>query len=139
MDFRRVNVEEEESTEDILQVKFPAPGAAEVQQVTGEVRAQASKGNTRGALQALLAQPPNQAFVDAAMEVLASTRTGDIAGIIKELGRVDGLVRYLFWGMERVGQGKVANGGVVLGWLEKVIEVEGNGSIVRCMTDRRYT
>lgn len=136
LDFRRLNVEEDEVL-DFLPEQPPAPSNQEIQAVAAEVRGQMGQGNNRAALQALLSHTPHRQHMDAAVEVFSSTRTGEIAAMVKGVD-VDGLVRYLFWAMERVGEGK-ANGGVVLGWLEKVIEMEGNGSIVRCMTDRRFS
>ncbi len=67
---------------------------------------------------------------------LLAIKTSDIPTALKELGPadIDILMKYLYKGMASPAQ---FNASVLLQWHEKVVEIGGFGSIIRCMTDRR--
>ena len=52
---------------------------------------------------------------------------------------LDVLTKYIYKGMEEWSSGYATGQkiSVLLGWHEKVVDVAGEGCIVRCMTDRR--
>jgi len=52
---------------------------------------------------------------------------------------LDVLTKYIYKGMKDASSGAGSGGkmSVLLSWHEKVVDVAGEGSIVRCMTDRR--
>jgi actin related protein 2/3 complex, subunit 5 len=75
-------------------------------------------------------------------QVLGAIKSGDVATVLKELnsGQVDVLTKYLYRGMSSPSQFPA---GVLLVWYrlltrhEKIVEMCGYGSIIRCMTDRK--
>lgn len=74
------------------------------------------------------------------LEILASIKSVDMAGYLKDIYGSEGgvelcdvLMKYLYKGMAVGG----SNMSVLLSWHERVVEIAGEGSIVRVMTDRR--
>lgn len=74
------------------------------------------------------------------LEVLSSIKSLEMANFLKDLYGSEGgvelcdvLMKYLYKGMAVGG----SNMSVLLSWHERVVEVAGEGSIVRVMTDRR--
>ncbi|ORX36598.1 actin-related protein 2/3 complex subunit 5 [Kockovaella imperatae] len=151
--FRKINIDAFD--EDVLlpsDLYDPDPRGvdgvtAESKQKAQEARNLVSKGDTAGALNAILSNPPYGEGVDdakatttsALLTILNSTRSADIAGVLKGLGEEQQghLMAYLYKGMEGLGQGSDQSGSVLLTWHEKLVEVAGIGAIVRVMTDRR--
>lgn len=73
------------------------------------------------------------------LEVLATIRSSAITSTVQALSpeQRDTLIKYIYKGMgSPLGQGH-GNGGILLTWFEKTVEVTGQGSIIRYMSDRR--
>ena len=64
---------------------------------------------------------------------------GTLSRIADRTELLDVLMKYLYKGMKDASAGAGSGGkmSVLLSWHEKVVDVAGEGSIVRCMTDRR--
>lgn len=73
------------------------------------------------------------------LEVLATIRSNQITSTVEGLSadQRDTLIKYIYKGMgSPLGQAH-GNGGILLTWFEKTVEVTGQGSIIRYMSDRR--
>ncbi|KAF9940080.1 hypothetical protein BGZ65_008379 [Modicella reniformis] len=117
---------------------------AQVNSRAQEVRALLQRGDNNGALSRSLLNPPYGRGLEVVklkstqivMEVLNSTKTADVAQLVKNLPseEQDVLMKYLYAGMAAPEQN---SSGVLLAWHEKLTEVAGQGCIVRVITDRR--
>lgn len=66
-------------------------------------------------------------------------RSSDITQIVEQLDGEEQnvLVKYLYKGMgSPLGQSH-GNGGILLTWFEKTVDITGQGPIIRYMSDRR--
>jgi actin related protein 2/3 complex subunit 5 len=152
INFRKIDVDAYD--EDVLletelydpDPRGPQQAVEDAKAKTAAVRSSLAKGDTVGALVAILDNPPYGPNADEAknltlqtvVTVLNSTKSTDIPNVVKSLPAEaqDTLMKYLYKGMGMPGWGDVS-GSVLLGWHEKLTEVAGTGCIVRAMTDRR--
>lgn len=73
------------------------------------------------------------------MDILVVIRSSDITPTVEQLSSEEQnvLVKYLYKGMgSQLGQSH-GNGGILLSWFEKTVEISGQGPIIRYMSDRR--
>lgn len=134
--------------EDLLPTDIPPTTNEQVQQVANQIRSNLSSGQFQQALSLALDNVPYVADLSTkelhsktVFEVLCSIRNNnnlnDLTGFVKSLSseQQDVLVKYLYNNMSSpYGQ---KQGGLLLNWFEKTIEVTGVGSISRYLTDRR--
>lgn len=134
--------------EDLLPTDIPPTTIEQVQQVANQIRSNLSSGQFQQALSLALDNVPYVADLNTkelhsktVFEVLCSIRNNnnlnDLTGFVKSLSseQQDVLVKYLYNNMSSpYGQ---KQGGLLLNWFEKTIEVTGVGSIARYLTDRR--
>lgn len=121
-------------------------GVDEIQARAAEVRALMSKGDYAGSLSYALQDPPyggdeqvKNMQLKTVIDVLAAVRSSDITPIVEKLSTEEHnvLFKYLYKGMASpIGQSH-GNGGVLLSWFEKTVDITGQGPIIRYISDRR--
>ncbi|OLL25058.1 Actin-related protein 2/3 complex subunit 5 [Neolecta irregularis DAH-3] len=114
---------------------------ADVQGRTEQVRSLLRRGDVHSALPLVLANPPYGVRNESAkeihshtvMEVLSSIKASEITILLKQLSPDDNdvLMKYLYKGM---ASPETYNMAVLLNWHEKLVEVAGNGAIVRAIS-----
>lgn len=150
-DWRRIDIDvydTEHLTKEELVPDLPATSAQEIAGVSRDVRTALSSGQFLEALTLALDHPPyvadeqtKEAHAETIFEVLCSIRNNhnlaDLLGFIQQLSpaQQDTLVKYLYKNMSTSYGAK--QGGLLLSWFEKTVEITGLGPIVRFMTDRR--
>ncbi|EPS96076.1 arp2/3 complex [Fomitopsis schrenkii] len=150
--FRKIDIDQYD--EDVLleselyepDSRDPAQVLSDAKQKAATVRQSLARGDTAGALAAVLDGAPYGPNVEEAknlnlqtvVSILNSTKATEILNIVRVLSpdAQDTLMKYLYKGMALPGWGDVS-GSVLLGWHEKLTEAAGTGCIVRAMTDRR--
>lgn len=116
--------------------------------ISKQAKAALSQGRFVEALVSVLDNPPyvadeptKEVHSQTVFEILCSIRNNlgmnDLPGIVKQLNseQQDTLIKYLYKNMGSSYGAK--QGGLLLGWFEKTVEVTGIGSIVRYIPDRR--
>jgi actin related protein 2/3 complex subunit 5 len=71
------------------------------------------------------------------IDIFSATKQTEIPNIVKGLSieQQNVLVKYIYKGMDsKKGQHQ---GGILLAWYEKTVDVTGMGPVVRYLTDRR--
>ncbi|AOA61908.1 Actin-related protein 2/3 complex subunit 5 [Komagataella phaffii CBS 7435] len=128
-----------------LQPAVPEVPTEVVEQKVQQARTLVSQGKAIDALKFLLQDPPYGAdsvakdiYLLQVIETLSSVKQSDISSTIGELDadQQDVLVKYLYKGMGS-GEGRKQSG-ILLNWFDKTIEVAGEGSIVRYLSDKRF-
>lgn len=127
---------------------LPATSYDEIVSISKQVRTSLSLGQFLPALALALDNPPYVAddktkdlHAETLFEVLISIKNNhnvnDLSGFVKQLNsdQQDILVKYLYKSMNTSYGAK--QGGLLLSWFEKTVEVTGLGPIVRFVTDRR--
>ncbi|KAK2831622.1 hypothetical protein Q7C36_016708 [Tachysurus vachellii] len=147
--FRKVDVDEYDENQFVDEEEKGGenqlgPDEAEVESLIRQYPFSHCTGNTMGALQAVLKNPPintkNQNVKDRAeglvLKVLTAFKTSDIEKAVQSLdkSKVDLLMKYIYKGFERPSENSSA---VLLQWHEKALSVGGVGSIVRVLTARK--
>lgn len=150
-DWRRIDIDALETdkflTKEELIPQIPNP--VDDNAITGimsECKNNLTKGQFLQSLQAALDNPPylsdemvKSNYNELMFEVLCSIKsnTNDLTPIIKQLtsNQQDTLVKYLYKIMSTPYGSK--QGGAMLLWFEKTIEITGLGPIIRYMSDRR--
>ncbi|KAK6464422.1 actin-related protein 2/3 complex subunit 5 [Scheffersomyces coipomensis] len=151
-DWRRIDIDAYEpenhlSKEELLP-NLPATSLSEIQTVSKQVRTLLSQGKFLDALKLGLQYPPYIASEDikslhteTIFEILCSIKNNhnltELSSFIKQLSsdEQDILVKYLYKTMNTsYGQ---KQGGLILSWYEKTVEITGLGPIVRFLSDRR--
>lgn len=151
-DWRRIDIDALEpenhlSKEDLIP-DLPATSYDQIAALSKQVRSSLSLGQFLQALALVLDNPPYVAdeqtktlHAETVFEVLISIRNNhnanDLSNFIKQLDsdQQDTLVKYLYKNMSTPFGAK--QGGLLLGWFEKTVEITGLGPIARFMTDRR--
>jgi len=151
-DWRRIDIDALEpdthlSAEDLIP-QLPPVSYEQIQQVSQQVRSSLSSGQFVVALQLALDNPPYVADAktkelhgETLFEILCSIKNNhhpnDYKQIISQLSQQqqDTLVKYLYRAMSTPYGAK--QGGLILTWFEKTVELTGLGPIVRFITDRR--
>ncbi|KAH3902748.1 related to Actin-related protein 2/3 complex subunit 5 [Saccharomycodes ludwigii] len=128
-----------------LLTTLPTYTIQQVQQQISQLRSFGSSGDTLSAVRLITGSPvyltdseaTKQQYLLAVLDVLCQARPTDIANIVKQLSNdeADVLTKYLYKGMSKPEGAK--QGAVLLSWLDKVIEKNGTGSIIRFLTDRK--
>ncbi|KDN43544.1 arp2/3 complex subunit [Tilletiaria anomala UBC 951] len=149
-DFRKINIDQYD--EDVLldeELVDPDPRSGQellalVQGNAQETRSLMARGDAKSALSLILADPPfgrdateaKNLNLNTLMDILNSTRSTEIAGIVKALSieEQDHLMAYIYKGLSHPESG---NSAILLNWHERLTEAAGTGCIVRVMTDRR--
>lgn len=149
-DFRRIDIDklnpDNALTREELVPPQPAVSAQDVSSRGQEARQLLSKGDYTAALQTILQNPPyggddetKNLNLKNFIEVISTIKSSDITPIVEKLS-IDNqnvLIKYLYKGMgSPIGQSH-GNGGVLLTWFEKTVEITGQGSIIRYIADRR--
>lgn len=143
-DWRRIDVDqydpEQQYEADDLQI--PQYSAQDVQQKVSIIGQCISTGNTLQGVKAAVDEPLygtskeiKQAYLSSILRLLSSAKQSEIPQIISQLStdETDVLVKFIYAGME-IKEGQRV-GGSLLGWLNKVVEVVGQGPIVRYLSD----
>lgn len=152
VDWRRIDIDAFEpekhlSKEDLIP-DLPATSHEEIANLSKQCRAELSLGRFLEALKLALDHPPYVAdeatktlHGETVFEVLCSIKNNhnmnELSTFVKQLdsNQQDNLVKYLYKNMG-TSQG-AKQGGLLLNWFEKTVEITGLGSIVRYMSDRR--
>jgi actin related protein 2/3 complex subunit 5 len=124
-----------------------APVSVEDIQSRGtQARALMSKGDYAGSLSLALSNPPyggsnesKDLQLKIVLDILTAVRSSDVTPLIERLSTEEQnvLVKYLYKGMASpLGQSH-GNGGVLLSWFEKTVDIAGQGPIIRYISDRR--
>lgn len=128
---------------------LPQVSQSQISSVAQQVRSQLSSGQFQQALELALDNAPYIADLPQTKEMHAKTVFEILCSIknnnnVSELGQFvkslnqeqqDTLIKYLYKSMsEPYGQ---KQGGLLLNWFEKTVEITGVGAIARYMTDRR--
>ncbi|EMG50096.1 Actin-related protein 2/3 complex subunit 5 [Candida maltosa Xu316] len=152
-DWRKIDIDALEpenhlTKEELLPSDLPFVSYDTIQSVAGQIRSNLSSGQFQQALVLGLDNVPYSAdektkelHSQTIFEVLCSIRNNnnlnDLSKFIKSLNseQQDVLIKYLYKNMgSSYGQ---KQGGLLLNWFEKTVEVTGVGSIARYLTDRR--
>ncbi|PVH13928.1 uncharacterized protein CXQ87_002047 [Candidozyma duobushaemuli] len=151
-DWRRIDIDALEpenhlSKEDLVP-DLPAVSYQDIEAVSKQVKQQLSSGQFVPALQLALDNPPYVAdeatknlHAETVFEVLVSIKNNnnvnEFSNIVKQLDsdQQDNLVKYLYKNMNTTYGAK--QGGLLLNWFEKTVDVTGLGPVVRFFTDRR--
>ncbi|CDO58082.1 hypothetical protein DV451_001682 [Geotrichum candidum] len=148
--FRKLNVDQYDpskhlSIQDLLP-ELPPVSDADIKARATEVRSLLSSGDYSRALAVSLSDPPYGGSEDiknvnlqTVLDVLATIRSNNITPTVQSLSteQRDILIKYIYKGMgSPVGQAN-GNGGILLTWFEKTVDITGQGAIIRYMSDRR--
>lgn len=151
-DWRRIDIdvydkETHLSKEDLIP-DLPATSHEQIVSLSKQVRSTLSSGQFLEALTLALDNAPYIAdeatkslHTETVFEVLCSIKNNhnlsDLSGFIKGLdtSQQDTLIKYLYKNMSTSYGAK--QGGLLLSWFEKTVEITGLGPIVRFMSDRR--
>lgn len=151
-DWRRIDVDSFDADKHMsaaeLAPDLPATLSEAIQQASHAARTALSSGNFQHALALVLDTCPYVAdeqtktmHAETVFEVLCSIKNNhaaaDLDAFIRGLSQNqhDVLIKYLYKIMALPYGAK--QGGLLLAWFEKTIEIAGMGSIVRYMSDRR--
>ncbi|KAG7192708.1 uncharacterized protein KQ657_001491 [Scheffersomyces spartinae] len=151
-DWRRIDIDAYEPdkflSKEELVPDLPETPYSEIQKVSQQSRTYLSSGKFSEALALVLDTPPyvsdeqtKETHTETVFEVLCSIRNNHQVGELKSfiqsltLDQQDVLVKYLYKTMGKSYGAK--QGGLLLNWFEKVVEVSGEGPIVRYLADRR--
>ncbi|KAK9475909.1 actin-related protein 2/3 complex subunit 5 [Lipomyces japonicus] len=152
IDFRKINVdlldaENNITAEDLIPpaiANLPPVSLAEVQAKGQAVRSALARGDHVAALVAALDEPPytgseqvKRVHLGAVIEVLSTIKSSDLSSLVERLSseQRDTLIKYLYKGMSVPEQHGIS--GVLLSWFEKIVEVSGQGALVRYLSDKR--
>lgn len=151
-DWRRIDIDALEpenhlSKEDLIP-DLPPTSSQDISAISKQVRQSLSQGQFLQALTLVLDNAPYVAeeqtktlHAETVFEVLISIKNNhnpnELSNFIKQLdsNQQDVLVKYLYKNMNTSYGAK--QGGLLLSWFEKTVEITGLGPIVRFMTDRR--
>lgn len=151
-DWRRIDIDALEpenhlSKEDLIP-DLPPVSYDQVVQVSQQVRLSLSLGQFLPALQLALDnavyvadEKTKELHAETVFEVLLSIKnnhsTNDFTNFVKQLSsdQQDNLIKYLYKNMSRPYGAK--QGGLLLNWFEKTVDVTGLGPVVRYFSDRR--
>ncbi|KAA8907210.1 hypothetical protein TRICI_005029 [Trichomonascus ciferrii] len=150
VDFRRIDIDRLNPDNALTQEELVPPqapvSAQDVAAKGQEARQLLSRGDYGGALKAVLDNPPYGGDEEAKtlnlknfIEVVTAVKSSDITPIVEQLSpdNQNVLIKYLYKGMDSpLGQSH-GNGGVLLSWFEKTVDITGQGSIIRYIADRR--
>lgn len=151
-DWRRIDIDAYEPdkflTKEELVPDLPETLYSQIQSVSQQSRTYLSSGKFSEALGLVLDNPPyvsdektKATHSETVFEVLCSIRNNhqvsELKGFVEKLSleQQDVLVKYLYKTMGTSYGAK--QGGLLLNWFEKVVEVSGEGPIVRYLADRR--
>ncbi|KAI5805540.1 actin-related protein 2/3 complex subunit 5 [Peziza echinospora] len=136
--------------QELLHPAVPAVSTADVQAIATQCRQYLQRGDNDSALRIALENVPyggdeaaKDLHLQTLLEILSSIKSVDMAGTLLRIADrtelLDVLMKYLYKGMKDASAGSGSGGkmSVLLSWHEKVVDVAGEGSIVRVMTDRR--
>ncbi|OWB70734.1 hypothetical protein B5S31_g413 [[Candida] boidinii] len=124
---------------------YPDISLFEVQTKIQNIRTYISKGQFKDGLSYALSESPfgstqqeaKTQYLISFIELLTSVRQSEITSIVKSLNsdELDLLVSLIYRGMSlKDGQ---KQGGVLLAWFDKTIEITGDGPIARYLSDNR--
>lgn len=150
--WRRIDIDaletENHLSKEELIPDLPAVSNEEIVSLSKQCRSALSLGQFLQALTLALDTPPYVAdertkdlHTETVFEILCSIKnnhsTNDLSNFVKQLdsNQQDTLVKYLYKNMGTSYGAK--QGGLLLQWFEKTVEVTGLGPIVRFMADRR--
>ncbi|KNE00178.2 hypothetical protein QG37_02713 [Candidozyma auris] len=151
-DWRRIDIDALEpenhlSKEDLVP-DLPPVSYEEISTISKQVRQSLSSGQFLPALQLALDNPPYVAdeatknlHAETVFEILVSIKNNhsvnEFSNIVKQLtsDQQDNLVKYLYKNMNTSYGAK--QGGLLLSWFEKTVDVTGLGPVVRFFCDRR--
>ncbi|KAG7662962.1 ARC15 [[Candida] subhashii] len=152
-DWRKIDIDAFEtenhlSPEDLIPDSIPATPQSTIESVSQQIRNQLSTGQFQDALALALDSAPyvstpetKSLHARTVFETLCSIRNNNslndldqfIHGLNSE--QQETLIKYLYKSMsEEYGQ---KQGGLLLSWFEKAVEIGGLGPIARYLTDRR--
>ncbi|KAH3675800.1 hypothetical protein WICPIJ_009253 [Wickerhamomyces pijperi] len=147
-DWRRIDIdaldpENNLTLEDLIPEVEPV-SQAELQQRVTNLRTLMSKGASKDAISLITEQPPygadaegKEQYLNTVIDVLTSTKQTEITQIVESLSleQQNVLFKFLYKGM--ASQKGQQQGGVLLAWFEKSVEITGLGPVVRYLSDRR--
>ncbi|CDK25851.1 unnamed protein product [Kuraishia capsulata CBS 1993] len=147
-DWRRIDIDAYDPdrglTEEDLRPAAAPVTSQEVSTKAQQVRTLSGRGSFGDSLAYALTDPPYGAdegskalYLSSVLEALQGVKQSEIPEVVKSLDRdqQDALIKVIYRGMETKDGQK--QGGLLLSWFDKTIEVTGNGPIVRYMSDKR--
>lgn len=151
-DWRRIDIDafepENHLSKEELIPDLPPTSHDQIVAVSKQVRTALSSGQFQQALELVLDTPPYVAdeatkllHAETVFETLCSIKNNhnvnDLSKFVEQLSTLqqDTLVKYLYKNMSTSYGAK--QGGLLLNWFEKTVEITGLGPIVRFMSDRR--
>ncbi|GMM33866.1 Arc15 protein [Saccharomycopsis crataegensis] len=147
-DWRRIDIDALEEGNRLTAADLVPPAEPvsyeDVAVINQQVKSLLAKGENYDALAYSLSSPPyggddqvKALHLSTVFDILKTTKTSSVAKLVGELStdEQDVLVKYLYKLMS-LPQGQQSSG-VLLAWLDKVVEVAGNGPIIRYLNDRR--
>ncbi|ODV97796.1 hypothetical protein PACTADRAFT_47649 [Pachysolen tannophilus NRRL Y-2460] len=146
-DWRRIDIDvyypESRISEEELKPYAKPVSLEEIQIKAQQIRSLLSKGSFIDALAYAIDEPPfggdaqtKELHLKSVVDILTAVKQSEISSIVKQLtiDQQDILVKYLYKAMgSKIGQ---QQGGIILSWFDKTVEITGNGPIVRYISDR---
>lgn len=143
-EWRRIDVDKYDPDTQFVpdDLGLPQRTLEEVNPQITEIRQYVSKNLIADAVKTATLDPPygsdadvKQSYLYAVLEVLNTARQTEVPQIIAGLSleQVDTLVKFIY-ALMATPEGQ-KSGGVLLGWLDKVVDHVGEGPIVRYFTD----
>lgn len=150
-DWRRIDIDALEpdkflTKQDLIPNIPSSISEQDIPQIVADAKSKLSKGQFLESLQLAIGNPPyllleqaKNTYTELMFEILISIKNnnGDVTPFIKQLNdeEQDNLVKYLYKIMSTNYGAK--QGGILLVWFEKTIEITGLGPVIRFMSDRR--
>lgn len=145
-DWRRINVDQYDpdlqyQQDDLPDLK-PGMSLADISSLSQQVRGLIQRMDIANALKLCIQNSPygaNQevieSFLQSVFEILISVKTNDISNIVKSLDidDLDVVVKYIYTLMSK--ERALKQSGLLLVWLDKIVESVGEGPIIRFMSD----
>lgn len=145
-DWRRIDIDQYDPDNQYAADELPdmhnSTTTADMQALTQNTRALIQRMDIASALKLIIEQAPYgassdviESFLKCVYEVFVSVKSTDIAGITGNLDvdACDSIVKFLYVLMSR--EWALKQSGILLAWMDKIVEKAGDGPIVRYLSD----